>query len=76
MLQWLIVTLGLAGVPATALAGRWEEAGTGEDLADLAPAPNAAPEPLPVYLRLCRVDEAMDADRRAARRPGMVRAGY
>ncbi len=49
-----------------------------------APKPAAAPEPViaparqpaPAYLRLCRVDEGMDADRRARRHAGLVRAGY
>ena len=36
------------------------------------------PEHAPAYsfLRLCRVDEGMDAERRAGRYEGMVRAGY
>ena len=45
-----------------------------------APRPLADPalEPVPAYafLRLCRVDEGMDAERRAGRYEGMVRAGY
>ena len=42
------------------------------------PAITPAPvhEPAPAYLRLCRVDENMDADRRARRHEGLVRAGY
>ena len=43
-----------------------------------APAPVAEPlfQPAPAYLRLGRVDEGMDADRRARRHEGLVRAGY
>ena len=45
-----------------------------------APEPVIVPEPAlapaPAYLRLCRVDEGMDADRRARRHGGMVRAGW
>lgn len=49
-----------------------------------APEPLASPEPVaepvytpaPAYLRLGRVDESGDADRRRRRHLGMVRAGY
>jgi hypothetical protein len=43
-----------------------------------APEPAAAPalQPAPAYLRLCRVDEYMDADRRSRRHEGLVRAAY
>ena len=43
-----------------------------------APEPAAEPafQPAPAYLRLCRVDERLDADRRARRHEGLVRAGY
>src|SRR5438128_10872140 len=41
------------------------------------PRPIAEPvlEPAPAFLRLCRVDERMDAERRAGRHEGMVRPG-
>lgn len=38
--------------------------------------PSLAPAPAYGFLRLCRVDEGMDAERRAGRYEGMVRAGY
>lgn len=36
----------------------------------------SGPAPAPAYLRLGRVDEGADAERRARRYGGMVRAGY
>jgi hypothetical protein len=41
-----------------------------------APEPVAEPAYAPAYLRLGRVDDSVDADRRARRYQGMVRAGY
>jgi hypothetical protein len=89
MLDWLAMGITFAGAPALALAGRWDEVAAGETLPRacgpaprpaLAPAAAAAPEPArepaPAFLRLCRVDEGMDADRRARRHLGLVRAGY
>ena len=53
---------------------------------DPSPAPRPAPEPVTApepahaparaYLRLSRIGEDMDADRRARRHEGLVRAGY
>jgi hypothetical protein len=40
------------------------------------PLPTPTPAPAPVFLRLGRVDEGMDAERRARRHEGLVRAGY
>jgi hypothetical protein len=42
------------------------------------PRPTATPvlAPGPAFLRLGRVDEGMDADRRSRRRQGLYRAGY
>ncbi|MCP6756907.1 hypothetical protein NL533_35295, partial [Klebsiella pneumoniae] len=44
----------------------------------LAPQPVTVPAltPAPAFLRLGRVDEHADADRRARRHEGLVRAGY
>jgi hypothetical protein len=82
--------VAFAGAPALALAGRRDAVEAGETLPRAcgpvrpAPPPRPAPEPVPepvhapapAYLRLCRVDENMDADRRARRHKGLVRAGY
>lgn len=38
--------------------------------------PDLQPAPAYAFLRLCRVDEGMDAERRAGRYEGMVRAAY
>jgi len=91
MLDWLVMGIAFAGAPALALARRWDAVAAGETLPRAcgpAPAPRPAPEPEPViapepastpapaFLRLCRVDEGMDADRRARRCEGMVRAAY
>ena len=49
---------------------------------DAKPRPAAAPRPAPAlaaapaFLRLGRADEGMDAERRARRREGLIRAGY
>ena len=45
---------------------------------DLAPRPAVTPAlaPAPAYLRLGRADEHADADRRARRHEGLVRAGF
>ena len=40
------------------------------------PLPAPALAPAPAFLRLGRVDEGMDAERRARRHEGFVRAGY
>ena len=45
-----------------------------EPVATPLPAPTFAPAP--AFLRLGRVDEGMDAERRARRYEGVVRAGY
>jgi hypothetical protein len=90
MNNWLVMGIAFAGAPALALLGRWKEVEAGETLPRncgprpaepaVAPAPEAASEPAfqpaPAFLRLCRVDEGMDADRRRRRYEGMVRAGY
>ena len=91
MHDWLIMGITFAGAPALALARRWDAVAAGETLPRAcgpAPAPRparkpepaAAPEPAfepaPAFLRLCRVDERLDADRRARRHEGLVRAGY
>lgn len=49
-----------------------------EPVPETVPAPEPMPEPAcrPAYLRLGRGDDSVDADRRARRRQGMVRAGY
>lgn len=39
-------------------------------------APTPALAPAPAFLRLGRVDEGMDAERRSRRRQGLIRAGY
>jgi hypothetical protein len=41
-----------------------------------APQPAATPALAPAFLRLGRVDEYVDAERRARRHEGFVRAGY
>jgi hypothetical protein len=89
MHDWLVMGITFAGAPALALARRWDAVEAGETLPRAcgpAPEPERKPEPVvapepafepaPAYLRLCRVDENMDADRRARRHKGMVRAGY
>jgi hypothetical protein len=45
-----------------------------EPVAAPQPAPGLAP--VPAFLRLCRVDEGMDAERRSRRPEGFLRAGY
>ena len=87
MHEWLVVGLSFAGAPALAIAGRWDEGEAGETL-PRARGPRPAPKPetasdarsapayAPAYLRLGRIDENMDADRRRRRYQGMVRAGY
>ena len=47
-----------------------------EPVAAPLPAPAPALMPAPSFLRLGRVDEGMDAERRARRREGLIRAGY
>jgi hypothetical protein len=88
MQEWLFMGITFAGAPALALAGRWDAVAAGETLpracGPIRPEPAPQPEPVaepvhapaPAYLRLCRVDENMDADRRARRHKGLVRAGY
>jgi hypothetical protein len=90
MHEWLVMGVTFAGAPALALARRWDAVAAGETLPSACgpvrpePAPRPVPEPVtepvhapvPAYLRLCRVDENMDADRRARRHEGLVRAGY
>jgi hypothetical protein len=92
MHDWLLMGIGFAGAPALALARRWDAVAAGESLPRAcgpvpAPRPEAKPEPVaaapepvlepaPAFLRLCRVDEGMDADRRARRHRGLVRPGY
>ena len=92
MHEWLVMGITFAGAPALALARRWDAVAAGETLPRACgpvrpepaprpvPGPAVAPEPVhapaPAYLRLCRVGEDMDADRRARRHEGMVRAGY
>jgi hypothetical protein len=89
MQDWLFLGLTFAGGPALALRGRWDAVEAGETLPRACgpelpgrPAPRPAPEPAgepapaPAFLRLCRVDEGVDADRRARRCQGLVRAGY
>jgi hypothetical protein len=91
MYDWLIMGVTFAGAPALVLARRWDAVAAGETLPRACgPAPVAPPaprpepvappepafEPAPGFLRLCRIDEYMDADRRAHRHEGLVRAGY
>jgi hypothetical protein len=91
MHDWLVMGITFAGAPALALGRRWDAVAAGETLPRAcgpAPAPRPEPKPAPVilpapvyepapaFLRLCRVDENMDADRRARRHEGLVRAGY
>ena len=91
MHDWLIMGIMFAGAPALVLARRWDAVAAGITILRacgpapaepvvVKPRPAAAPEPVftpePAYLRLCRVDENMDADRRARRHEGLVRAGY
>ena len=90
MHEWVVMGLSFAGAPALALARRWDAVAAGDTIPRACglvrpkalplprPEPVAGPihAPLPAYLRLCRVDENMDADRRARRHEGMVRAGY
>ena len=91
MHDWLVMGITFAGAPALALARRWDAVEAGETLPRACrpepspkPAPRPAPEPpaepahapAPAYLRLCRIDEGMDADRRSRRHEGLVRAGY
>ncbi len=90
MHDWLVMGITFAGAPALALSRRWEAVAAGETLpraSKSAPAPKPvrpAPEPVaepvhapaPAYLRLCRIDEGMDADRRSRRHEGLVRAAY
>ena len=91
MHDWLVMGVTFAGAPALALARRWDAVRAGETLPracgpEPAPTPEARPVPAPVaqpacqpaysYLRLGRVCEHMDADRRSRRHEGLVRAGY
>ncbi len=89
MHEWLLMGIAFASAPALALARRWDAVAAGETLPRacgpaavprpepepvIAPQPSCAPAP--AFLRLYRVDEGMDADRRARRCEGMVRAAY
>lgn len=80
-----------AGAPALVLARRWDAVKAGETLPRAcgpAPEPRPAPKPEPAaapppalaparaYLRLGRVDEYVDAERRSMRHEGFIRAGY
>ena len=47
-----------------------------EPAAEPRPAPAPVLAPAPAYLRLGRVDEYVDAERRARRHEGFVRAGF
>jgi hypothetical protein len=92
MHEWLVMGVTFAGAPALALARRWDAVAAGETLPRACgpvcpePAPQPVPDPVvapepacgpaPAYLRLGRVCENMDADRRARRYQGLVRAGY
>jgi len=91
MYEWLIMGITFAGAPALVLARRWDAVAAGQTIPRLcgptpveAPAPGpepiAVPEPgltpAPAFLRLGRIDENMDADRRARRHEGLVRAGF
>ncbi len=88
MHEWLVMGITFAGAPALALARRWDAVAAGETIpracGPLRPEPVPAPQPSPepayaparAYLRLSRVGEDMDADRRARRHEGLVRAGY
>jgi len=91
MVDWLVMGITFAGAPALVLARRWDAVAAGETIPRAcgpapAQAPEPAPEPAPVpepvytpapaFLRLGRVDESSDADRRSRRYAGMVRAGY
>lgn len=91
MIDWLIMGIMFAGAPALVLARRWDAVAAGLTIPREcgpapveapvpAPEPLAAPEPIlepaPAYLRLCRVDESSDAERRRRRHLGMVRAGF
>ena len=55
---------------------RQDPAPTPRPAAEPVTAPERAHAPAHAYLRLCRIDEGMDADRRARRHEGMIRAGY
>ena len=89
--DWLAIGIMFAGAPALVLARRWDAVRAGETLPRACgPAPAPKPEPVlapqpvtipalnpaPAFLRLGRVDEHADADRRARRHEGLVRAGY
>ena len=91
MIDWLIMGIMFAGAPTLVLARRWDAVAAGLTIPrECGPAPVAAPVPAPepvtlpepafqpaqAFLRLGRVDEDMDADRRKRRHPGLVRAGY
>lgn len=91
MIDWLIMGIMFAGAPALVLARRWDAVAAGltiprecgpapVEAPAIAPEPVAAPEPsfepAPVYLRLGRIDESGDADRRRRRHLGLVRAGF
>jgi hypothetical protein len=91
MHDWLVMGIMFAGAPALVLARRWDAVAAGITIPRACgpapaepvaakPRPVAAPEPAfapePAYLRLCRVDENMDAERRARRHEGLVRAAY
>lgn len=91
MIDWLILGIMFAGAPALVLARRWDAVAAGITIPRecgpapvqppvSVPEPVAAPEPAfepaRAFLRLCRVDENMDADRRRRRHMGLVRAGF
>jgi len=87
MQLWLVMGIMFAGMPALVLARRWDAVAVGETLQRAcgpAPAPRPEPvaaprpaaEPALAFLRLGRVDEGADAERRARRHEGLVRAGY
>jgi len=85
MQDWIVMGIMFAGAPALVLARRWDAVSAGETLprACRRPEPVLAPQPAtpglapaPAFLRLGRVDEYVDAERRARRHEGFVRAGY
>ena len=75
--DWVAIGIMFAGAPALVLTRRRDAVAAGETL-PRAWGPTPAPKPAlaPSFLRLGRADEGMDAERRARRHEGLVRAGY
>ena len=90
MQDWLVMGIMFAGTPGRILARRWAAVAGGETPPRVGcPSPEAKPAPetglvqatrpaatrAPAFLRLGRVDENADAERRAGRCKGFVRTG-